>query len=85
MPAYKNKFWDGKIRLFNPLTCLIYTGLMPYVEKFCKERNYLVDYIDDFSCEEFSLKEAKDFVAKIKPTMQPRDYQLDCFCIRCKK
>ena len=79
MPAYKNKFWDGKIRLFNPLTCLIYTGLMPYVEKFCKERNYLVDYIDDFSCEEFSLKEAKDFVAKIKPTMQPRDYQLDAF------
>ena len=79
MPAYKNKFWDGKIRLFNPLTCLIYTGLMPYVEKFCKERNYLVDYIDDFSCEEFSLKEAKDFVAKIKPTIQPRDYQLDAF------
>lgn len=79
MPAYKNKFWDGKIRLFNPLTCLIYTGLMPYVEKFCKERNYLVDYIDDFSCEEFSLKEAKEFVSKIKTTMQPRDYQLDAF------
>ena len=79
MPAYKNKFWDGKIRLFNPLTCLIYTGLLPYIEKFCKERNYLLDYIDDFSCEEFSLKEAKDFVNKIKPTMQPRDYQLDAF------
>ncbi len=79
MPAYKNKYWDGKIRLFNPLTCLIYTGLIPYIENFCKERNYLIDYIDDFSCEEFSLKEAKDFVTKIKPTMQPRDYQLDAF------
>jgi len=79
MPAYKNKFWDGKIRLFNPLTCLIYAGLIPYIEKFAKERNYLLDYVDDFSCEEFSLKEAKDFVNKIKPTMQPRDYQLDAF------
>lgn len=79
MPAFKNKFWDGKIRLFNPLTCLIYTGLIPYIEKFCKERNYLIDYIDDFSCEEFSLKEAKDFVSKIKPTMEPRDYQLEAF------
>jgi superfamily II DNA or RNA helicase len=79
MPAFKNKVWDGKIRLFNPLTCLIYAGLIPYIEKFAKERNYLLDYIDDFSCEEFSLKEAKDFVTKIKPTMQPRDYQLDAF------
>jgi superfamily II DNA or RNA helicase len=79
MPAYKNKFWDGKIRLFNPLTCLIYAGLIPYIEKFAKERNYLLDYVDDFSCEEFSLKEAKDFVTKIKPTMEPRDYQLDAF------
>ena len=79
MPAYKSKYWDGKIRLFNPLTCIIYTGLIPYIENFCKERNYLVDYIDDFSCEEFSLKEANEFVSKIKPTMEPRDYQLEAF------
>jgi len=79
MPAYKSKFWDGKIRLFNPLTCLIYKGLLPYVEKMCHERQYLVDYIDDFSAEEFSLKEANDFVNYIKPSLQPRDYQIEAF------
>lgn len=27
MPAYKNKIWDGKIRLFNPVNRKIYVGL----------------------------------------------------------
>ena len=38
MPAFKNKLWDGKIRLSNPVTCLLYAGLNQYVESFCKER-----------------------------------------------
>jgi superfamily II DNA or RNA helicase len=79
MPAYRNKFWDGKIRLFNALTCTLYGGLNRYVEEFAKSRNYEVEYTTDFSSEEFSLKEAKDFVEKIKPTIQPRDYQLEAF------
>jgi len=79
MPAYRNKFWDGKIRLFNALTCTLYSGLNRYVEEFAKSRNYEVEYTTDFSSEEFSLKEAKDFVEKIKPTIQPRDYQLEAF------
>jgi superfamily II DNA or RNA helicase len=79
MPAYKNKMWDGKVRLFNTLTCLLYAGLNPYIEEFCKQRGYLVDYVDDFSCEEFSLIEAKEFVKSLAPKMEPRDYQLDAF------
>ena len=27
-PAYKNKYWDGKIRLFNTQTKQIYVGLL---------------------------------------------------------
>ena len=27
MPSYKNKFWDGKIRLFNLKTNKLYIGL----------------------------------------------------------
>jgi len=79
MPAYRNKFWDGKIRLFNAMTCTLYSGLNRYVEEFCKSRNYEVEYITDFSATEFSVKEAKEFVLKLKPTMQPRDYQLEAF------
>jgi superfamily II DNA or RNA helicase len=79
MPAYRSKFWDGKIRLLNAMTGLLYAGLTKYVEEFCKKREYELEYLSDFSAENFSLKEANDFVKKIKPTMQPRDYQLDAF------
>ena len=78
-PAYKNKVWDGNIYLYNPLTRLLYGGLNSYVEEFCRSRNYVVDYTNDLSSDEFSLKEAKDFVEKLKPTMQPRDYQMEAF------
>ena len=79
MPAVRNKVWDGKIRLFNLMTCTIYAGLNRYVEEFCKARQYDVEYETDFSSDEFSLIEAKKFVEELKPTFQPRDYQLEAF------
>jgi len=41
-PAYRNKVWDGKIRLFNSLSHTLYAGLLDYVFKFAEERNYKV-------------------------------------------
>ena len=81
MPAYRNKFWDGKIRLFNTMACVLYGGLNRYVEEFCKSRNYLVDYVTDFGADEFSVKEANDFIAKLKlpENYTPRDYQIEAF------
>ena len=78
-PAFRNKVWDGKIRLLNAMTGLLYTGLIKYVEEFCKSRNYEIEYLTDFSSENFSVKEAQDFIAKLKPTIRPRDYQIDAF------
>ena len=40
MPAVRNRFWDGYIRLFNIKTKKIYMGLFPYIYEFCKEHNY---------------------------------------------
>jgi superfamily II DNA or RNA helicase len=79
MPAVRNKVWDGKIRLFNLMTCTLYGGLNRYIEEFCKARNYEVDYETDFSSDEFSLIEAKKFIEDLKPSFQPRDYQLEAF------
>ena len=31
MPSYKNRYWDGKVRLFSIKTNKIYIGLLPYV------------------------------------------------------
>ncbi|CAB4162878.1 SSL2 DNA or RNA helicases of superfamily II [uncultured Caudovirales phage] len=81
MPAYRNKYWDGKIRLFNTMTCTIYAGLLRYIEEFAKSRNYKVEYLSDFSSEEFSLNEANEFIKNLKlpEKYKPRDYQIDAF------
>ena len=42
IPAYRNKMWDGQIRLYNIHTQRIYSGLKEYVLKFAAERNYTV-------------------------------------------
>jgi hypothetical protein len=42
MPAVRNKVWDGKIRLLNTMTGMIYAGLIPYILKFCNSREYHV-------------------------------------------
>jgi superfamily II DNA or RNA helicase len=40
MPSYKSGAWDGKIRLFNRQTCLIYKGLVHELKRFCDKQGY---------------------------------------------
>jgi superfamily II DNA or RNA helicase len=42
MPAYRNKFWDGKIRLFDTRKKTLYVGLYKYLKQFAVERGYEV-------------------------------------------
>ena len=81
MPAVRNKVWDGKIRLYNVMSCLLYAGLNKYVEEFAKSRNYTIIYKSDFSADEFSLKEANDFVdtLNIPSKFERRNYQIEAF------
>lgn len=78
-PQYKARLWDGKIRLFDIRSKQLYRGLVPYVAKFCEERNYEWEYENEAYDEEFSLTEANAFVEKLRPKHAPRDYQLDAF------
>ena len=45
MPTFRNRIWDGKIRLFSPSTGQIYVGLLQYIKKFCDTNNikYTID------------------------------------------
>ena len=43
MPAFKNKVWNGEIKLYNMFTYEIYKGLYHYVLKFAEERNYSIE------------------------------------------
>ena len=79
-PAYKSRYWDGKIRLLDLRTMLIYRGLIAYIEKFCEERKYTLDIdIELRTSKIFSLVEAKEFVDTLKLPHEVRDYQLNSF------
>ena len=82
MPAYKNKVWDGKIRLFNSMTGELGAGLYVYLLKFAAERSYSVDteeshqYGFPFPAEQ-PLQYMSDLLADEALPFQPRDYQYD--------
>ena len=82
MPTYKNKYWDGKIRLFNIQNNQIYVGLLDKIVQFCKDHEYTYDFqpskfyglpfeVNDGICEE-GVKDYLNVVSKYKP----RDYQI---------
>lgn len=79
-PAYKSRVWDGRIRLFDLRTFTIYHGLVSYIEKFCKERDYTIEIDDNIlTTENFSLVEAVDFCRTLNLPFEPRDYQIQSF------
>ena len=87
-PAFRNRVWDGKIRLFSAATHYIYGGLVPYIQQFAKERDYDVEFSDSsFADTNFSLEEAGQFVSRLNlpEDRQPRDYQLDAFVHAVRK
>jgi len=81
MPSYKNKFWDGKVRLFSLKTKKIYIGLLPYVDEFCKERGFTLDGINLVlgDKERLSDEDIDYFVKSLDLPFEPRDYQLEAF------
>ena len=85
MPAVRNKFWDGKIRLFNAQTKRIYSGLLHHVQKFCEERDYNLEIDPAYADAEFSIAEAKQFTKGLNLPFEVRDYQLDAFAHAIKK
>ena len=86
-PSYRNRYWDGKIRLLKP-DYSIYVGLLPYVKKFCQERDYDLEYDSEFEMQdECSLNEVIEFAKDHALSLTPRDYQVKsvAHCIRNKR
>jgi superfamily II DNA or RNA helicase len=85
VPAYRNRIWDGKIRMFDLRNNTIYIGLLNYIEEFCKERNYSYEIQNNLDFEdEFSLYHAKKFTEELKihsrgDSIEVREHQLDAF------
>jgi superfamily II DNA or RNA helicase len=83
MPQYRNKYWDGRIYLFNVQTGEIYVGLLDKIIKFCETHEYTYEFQDNKfyglpfeENEEISREGVKDYVTAIS-RHSPRDYQID--------
>ena len=78
MPAYKNKVWDGKIKLFNRMTGELNAGLYIYLIKFCSERGYILDTEETQYGLPFHKEpptELDHFLKNSDLPFQPHDYQ----------
>lgn len=82
MPSYRNKHWDGKIRLFSPHTGEIYCGLLDRVITWCSEMNYSMKFESNKyygealeSNELITERGVKGFMESITQ-FAPRDYQV---------
>ena len=85
MPAYRNKMWDGKIRLLNMRNNTLPYGLLPKTLNFAKDVGYGINL-----CSTIKNKEAidKDELNKFATSqklraggkeIELRDYQYDAF------
>lgn len=79
-PAYRNKVWDGKIRLFNMMKRTLYCGLLSYVKRFADERGYRVVVGEGvYKDTQPSDNEVDQFIADLNLPFPPKDYQLVAF------
>ena len=86
MPQYRNRVWDGKIRLFSYATGQIYAGLYPYIVDWCNKND--IQIVDGTKIKDvpMSAEDTNRFLKALKiPKLQIRDYQAEAFVHSIKK
>ena len=79
MPQFRNRVWDGKIRLFSYATGKIYTGLYPYIVNWCKENGVQVVDGTKIKDTKVDISKVDEFIKALKIPMEVRDYQKEAF------
>lgn len=85
MPAYRNRMWDGKIRLFDSRKKTLYCGLHKYLREFCDVRDYKLEVIESpqYGALESSLSpDLEGLLSNLSLSVNgadiiPRQYQLE--------
>ena len=83
MPQYRNKYWDGKIRLFSTSNGQIYVGLLDKIIAFCKKHDYSYGFENnDYYGTPYEVNDGisyegvKDYMSAICHH-SPRKYQIE--------
>ena len=86
MPQYRNRVWDGKIRLFSYATGQIYAGLYPYIVDWCNKND--IQIVDGTKIKDvpMSAEDTNRFLKALRiPKITIRDYQAEAFVHAIKK
>ena len=85
MPQYRNRFWDGKIRLYSYAKGTIYVGLYPHVLQWCKDND--VQIVDGTKIKDNKVDENKvdELIKALKLPFEVRDYQKEAFMYFAQK
>jgi superfamily II DNA or RNA helicase len=80
MPQFRNKMWDGKVRLLNLRDQSIYAGLYKYIAAFAAERNIKLTVIPSaklgYNLPNVYVDVDMSFIDEYVLPFPPRDYQL---------
>jgi superfamily II DNA or RNA helicase len=85
VPAFRNRVWDGRIRLFSYATGQIYAGLYPYILKWCEENKIQVVDGTKNKDTEVDTKAVDGFINALKIPLEVRDYQREAFIYSLRK
>ena len=85
MPQFRNKLWDGKVRLLNLRDQSIYSGLFNHIKTFCRDRNLeLISVLREppskYNLPGMDYPAPLDWISCAAPLnlpFEPRDYQLE--------
>ena len=85
MPQYRNRVWDGKIRLYSYATGQIYVGLYPYIVDWCKRNK--IEVVDGTKIEDTKVDDSKvdKFIKALNIPFKVRDYQKEAFVYATRK
>ena len=88
MPLYRNKVWDGKIRLYSPGNGEIYGGLTEHIHQWCAAMKYTLEFEDNdhfgppYEVNDISQMAVRMFMKNILKNskfekIEPRPYQIE--------
>ena len=82
MPAYRNKMWDGKIRLYSINSGELPAGLYLHLLTFAEQREYEIVVEDSKygrpdDSNKVNVDDLYDYIKKLEMPFEIRDYQFD--------
>ena len=79
-PQFRNRVWDGKIRLYSYATGQLYVGLYPYLKDWCKKKDvHIVESSEILAYSRHTAADIDGLIESYDLSITPRDYQINAF------